>query len=150
MALLDPETVTPQQVFDSVCNTRKMKLPDPAITGNAGSFFKNPIISADKAQQIKQLYPTCPQYLQEDGSVKVAAGWLMNQCGLKGYELGGAAVHTRQALVIINKNQATGNDVVNLARHISQTVHSHFGIMLEPEVRFIGKNGEINPMDCIL
>ncbi|ELX8381219.1 UDP-N-acetylmuramate dehydrogenase [Providencia vermicola] len=150
LALLDPETVTPQQVFDSVCNTRKMKLPDPAITGNAGSFFKNPIISADKAQQIKQLYPTCPQYLQEDGSVKVAAGWLIDQCGLKGYELGGAAVHTRQALVIINKNQATGNDVVNLARHISQTVHSHFGIMLEPEVRFIGKNGEINPMDCIL
>lgn len=150
LALLDPQTVTPQQVFNSVCNTRRMKLPDPSVTGNAGSFFKNPIISADKAQQLKQQYPSCPQYFQDDGSIKVAAGWLIDQCGLKGYELGGAAVHTKQALVLINKNHATGCDIVNLAKYVSQTVHGRFGIMLEPEVRFIGKRGEINPMDCIL
>ncbi|AIN63690.1 MULTISPECIES: UDP-N-acetylmuramate dehydrogenase [Providencia] len=150
LALLDAETVTPQQVFDAVCQTRKAKLPDPAVTGNVGSFFKNPIITADKAHQIKQRFPTCPQYAQEDGSIKVAAGWLIDQCGLKGYELGGAAVHTRQALVLINKCHATGRDIVDLAKYVSQTVHKHFGIMLEPEVRFIGKHGEINPMDCIL
>lgn len=150
LALLDVTTVTPQQVFNSVCNARKSKLPDPTITGNAGSFFKNPVIPAGKAQQLKQLYPMCPQYPQEDGTVKLAAGWLIDQCGLKGYQLGGAAVHTRQALVLINKDQATGQDIVSLAKHVSQTVFEHFGIRLEPEVRFIGRLGEINAMDCIL
>ncbi|EKT52894.1 UDP-N-acetylmuramate dehydrogenase [Providencia burhodogranariea] len=147
---LDPATVTPQQVFNLVCNTRSKKLPDPMIIGNVGSFFKNPIISEEKALRIKQNHSMCPQYPQEDGTVKLAAGWLIEQCGLKGYELGGAAVHTEQALVLINKNQATGRDVVNLARYVSQTVYEHFDIWLEPEVRFIGKHGEINPMDCIL
>lgn len=150
LAQLDPVMVTPQQVFNLVCNTRSKKLPDPSIIGNVGSFFKNPIISKEKALYIKQNHSTCPQYPQEDGSVKLAAGWLIDQCGLKGYELGGAAVHTQQALVLINKNQATGRDVVNLAKYVSQIVYEHFDIQLEPEVRFIGKHGEINPMDCIL
>lgn len=150
LVFLDPKSVTPQQIFDSVCYTRRKKLPDPAITGNAGSFFKNPVISADKAQQIKQSYPTCPQYIQIDGRMKLAAGWLIDQCGLKGYELGDAAVHAHQALVLINKKQATGSDVVKLAKYVSQTVAKHLGIVLEPEVRFIGRHCEINPMDCIL
>lgn len=149
LAKLDIKTVTPQQVFDTVCSTRKSKLPDPLITGNAGSFFKNPVVAIDKAQVIKRKYPACPQYAQLDNRVKLAAGWLIDQCGLKGYKVGGAAVHTEQALVLINKNKATGQDIVNLARYVSQKVFEHFGILLEPEVRFIGKNGEINAMDCI-
>lgn len=150
LSLLDKETVTPHQVFESICHTRQTKLPNPEVTGNAGSFFKNPIVSQETAKYLLQNYPNCPQYPQTDGSVKLAAGWLIDQCGLKGYELGGAAVHTKQALVLINKNQATGTDIVNLAKHIHQTVAERFGVALEPEVRFIGKYGEINSMDCIL
>lgn len=149
LAQLDPNTVTPKQVFDSVCHTRRSKLPDPLVTGNAGSFFKNPVISPEKAHKIKTAYPHCPQYQQADGSIKLAAGWLIDQCGLKGYQIGGAAVHTQQALVLINKQQATGQDIVELARHICHMVVERFGIMLEPEVRFIGKDGEINAMDYI-
>lgn len=149
LAQLDPKTVTPKQVFDSVCQTRKSKLPDPAVTGNAGSFFKNPVVSAEKAQKIKATYPNCPQYEQADGRVKLAAGWLIDQCNLKGHEVGGAAVHTRQALVLINKQQATGQDIANLAKHVRQTVAERFGIDLEPEVRFIGKMGEVNAEDYI-
>ncbi|MDD9338331.1 MAG: UDP-N-acetylmuramate dehydrogenase [Providencia heimbachae] len=149
LARLDPTTVTPQQVFDTVCHTRKVKLPDPTITGNAGSFFKNPVVSAKIAKEIKAKNPICPQYEQPNGDVKLAAGWLIDQCGLKGYEIGGAAVHQDQALVLINKNQATGQDIVNLAKYVSQVVAERFGILLEPEVRFIGKNGEVNAMECI-
>lgn len=149
LAQLNPNTVTPKQVFDSVCHTRRSKLPDPLVTGNAGSFFKNPVISPEKAHTIKMTYPHCPQYEQADGSIKLAAGWLIDQCALKGYQIGGAAVHTQQALVLINKQQATGQDIVELARHICHTVVERFGIMLEPEVRFIGKDGEINAMDYI-
>ncbi len=150
LALLDKETVTPQQVFESICHTRQKKLPDPEVIGNAGSFFKNPIVSENKAKQLLRLYPNCPQYPQADGSIKLAAGWLIDQCGLKGHEIGGASVHTKQALVLINKNNATGADIVNLAKYIYHTVFEYFGIGLEPEVRFIGRRGEINSMDCIL
>ncbi|EJD6673487.1 TPA: UDP-N-acetylmuramate dehydrogenase [Providencia rettgeri] len=149
LAQFNPETVTPKQVFDAVCQTRRNKLPDPKITGNAGSFFKNPVVSAEQAAKIKQQNPSCPQYIQDDGSVKLAAGWLIDQCGLKGHEIGGAAVHTQQALVLINKHQATGMDVVNLAKYVSQSVAKRFGIILEPEVRFIGRHGEVNAMDYI-
>ncbi|MFV8221407.1 UDP-N-acetylenolpyruvoylglucosamine reductase, partial [Enterobacter cloacae complex sp.6700776] len=103
-----PNTVTPSDVFDTVCATRRSKLPDPAVTGNAGSFFKNPVVSGELAETIKASYPNCPQYAQADGNVKLAAGWLIDQCGLKGYELDGAAVHTQQALVLINRENATG------------------------------------------
>lgn len=149
LAKLDPNTVTPSDVFDTVCATRRSKLPDPAVTGNAGSFFKNPVVSGELAETIKASYPNCPQYAQADGNVKLAAGWLIDQCGLKGYELGGAAVHTQQALVLINRENATGKDIVELAKHVSHTVAQHFDIFLEPEVRFIGRNGEVNAMDCI-
>ncbi|MTC57045.1 MULTISPECIES: UDP-N-acetylmuramate dehydrogenase [Providencia] len=147
LSKLDPAVATPRQVFESVCETRKSKLPDPNIVGNAGSFFKNPLVSATLAQKIKDNYPNCPQYIQPDGTVKLAAGWLIDQCGLKGHQLGGAAVHTQQALVLINKYGATGQDIVDLAKFISQTVAARFNIYLEPEVRFIGKQGEVNAMD---
>ena len=99
---LDPQTVTPQQVFDAVCHMRMTKLPDPKINGNAGSFFKNPIVSAQVAEALLAQFPHAPHYPQANGSVKLAAGWLIDQCELKGQRIGGAAVHRQQALVLIN------------------------------------------------
>lgn len=149
LAKLPLETITPKDVFEAVCLMRMSKLPDPKITGNAGSFFKNPIVDIGIAQQLKAEYPFCPQYVQEEG-VKLAAGWLIEQCGLKGYQIGGAAVHIKQALVLINKEGlATGKDVVNLAAYIRQKVSERFGVYLEPEVRFIGEQGEINAVETI-
>lgn len=149
LSKLSLETVTPKDVFGSVCSMRTSKLPDPTITGNAGSFFKNPIVDIRIAQHLKAEYPFCPQYVQQDG-VKLAAGWLIDQCGLKGHQIGGAAVHMKQALVLINKDGlATGKDIVNLAVYIRQKVFERFGVQLEPEVRFIGQYGEINAVDAI-
>ncbi|UDG80923.1 UDP-N-acetylenolpyruvoylglucosamine reductase [Candidatus Hartigia pinicola] len=151
LALFNPKTVTPQQIFDFVCNIRRKKLPDPIITGNAGSFFKNPVISKNKAEKIKKIYPKYfPQYHQVNSGVKLAAGALIDQCGLKGFKIGDAAVHMHQASIIINQNRATGSDVVKLAKHVSQTVAKYFNVVLEPEVRFIDRYGEMNPMDCML
>lgn len=149
LSKLSLETVTPKDVFVSVCSMRTSKLPNPTITGNAGSFFKNPIVDIRIAQHLKAEYPFCPQYVQQDG-VKLAAGWLIDQCGLKGHQIGGAAVHMKQALVLINKDGlATGKDIVNLAAYIRQKVFERFGVQLEPEVRFMGKYGEINAVDAI-
>ncbi|MEN3929771.1 UDP-N-acetylmuramate dehydrogenase [Microvirga sp. W0021] len=138
----DPDKVTAKAVFDAICQIRRSKLPDPSVTGNAGSFFKNPVVDAEKAQSLLAKYPDMPAYKQADGSLKLAAGWLIDQCGLKGHQIGGAAVHTQQALVIINLNNATPQDVANLARHVRQQVAERFGILLEPEVRFITAQGE--------
>ena len=146
---LDPLTVTPQQVFDSVCQMRRSKLPDPKVTGNAGSFFKNPLVSAEVAAALAMRYPTIPQYPQENGEVKLAAGWLIDQCELKGYRLGGAAVHEKQALVLINRENATGRDIVDLARTVRQSVAEKFNVWLEPEVRFIAADGEVNAVEAI-
>ncbi|EMH4164524.1 UDP-N-acetylmuramate dehydrogenase [Pluralibacter gergoviae] len=146
---LDPATVTPRQVFDAVCQMRKSKLPDPKVNGNAGSFFKNPVISADKADTLLAQFPTAPHYPQPGGEVKLAAGWLIDQCQLKGTAVGGAAVHRHQALVLINENHATSGDVVGLARYIRQQVGEKFDVWLEPEVRFMGKTGEVNAVEAI-
>ncbi|MEF9678813.1 UDP-N-acetylmuramate dehydrogenase [Pectobacterium aroidearum] len=146
---LDPTTVTPQQIFDSVCHMRRSKLPDPAVTGNAGSFFKNPIITPQHAERVLREYPNAPRYLQTDGNVKLAAGWLIDQCELKGFQLGGAAVHEKQALVLINKNNAKSSDVVELARYVRSQVAAKFSIELEPEVRFIAAHGEVNAIEVL-
>ncbi|MBO1552001.1 UDP-N-acetylmuramate dehydrogenase [Yersinia pseudotuberculosis] len=144
---MDPLTVTATDIFNSVCTMRRSKLPDPMVTGNAGSFFKNPVVSAAIAEEIVHCYPNAPHYLQPDGSVKLAAGWLIDQCSLKGYQIGGAAVHQQQALVLINQSEATGQDVIHLARYIRQQVAQRFSIWLEPEVRFIADNGEVNAVE---
>lgn len=149
LASLAAQVVTAETIFDAVCKMRQSKLPDPFLVGNAGSFFKNPVISNKEANEIKARYPRCLEYLQTDGRVKLVAGWLIEQCDLKGYQCGGAVVHSDQALVLINKNDATGKDIVNLARYIQKKVIDKFAITLEPEVRFIGKYGEINAMDAI-
>lgn len=139
---LDTKTVTAKQVFDKVCEVRRKKLPDPKVTGNAGSFFKNPVLPVKQAQQILQKYPNAPHYPQADGTIKFAAGWLIDQCNLKGYQMGGAAVHQNQALVLINCGNATHHDVVNLAKYVREKVADKFTIWLEPEVRFITATGE--------
>ncbi|WP_320728007.1 UDP-N-acetylmuramate dehydrogenase [Enterobacter sp. 118C5] len=146
---LDPATVTPRDVFDSVCHMRMTKLPDPKVNGNAGSFFKNPVISSENAKAFLEGWPTAPHYPQADGSVKLAAGWLIDQCQLKGTSIGGAAVHQQQALVLINQRDATSDDVVQLAHYIRQRVGEKFNVWLEPEVRFIGRSGEVNAVETI-
>lgn len=146
---LDKTNVTPQAVFESVCHMRRTKLPDPRVQGNAGSFFKNPVISQEQAAHLLNAYPNMPHYPQMDGSVKLAAGWLIDQCQLKGFQTGGAAVHRQQALVLINADNATSEDVVNLAHAVRQRVGEKFNIWLEPEVRFIGRSGEVNAVESI-
>ncbi|OOS01539.1 UDP-N-acetylenolpyruvoylglucosamine reductase [Canicola haemoglobinophilus] len=138
------ENVSAQEIFTEVCHIRQSKLPNPEEFGNAGSFFKNPVISAQEFAHLQQAYPDIPSFPQADGSVKLAAGWLIDQAGLKGYQIGGAAVHQQQALVIINKDNATSSDVVELARYIRQTVALKFNVYLQPEVRFIAANGEVD------
>lgn len=140
----DPNSVTPQQVFDEVCAVRSSKLPNPDEFGNAGSFFKNPVVDFAKFSQIQTAYPTIPNYPQADGSVKLPAGWLIDQCHLKGVQIGGAAVHTQQALVLINKAGAIGEDVLKLATEVRRQVREKFGVDIHPEVRFIGKQGEVD------
>ncbi|WP_312417176.1 UDP-N-acetylmuramate dehydrogenase [Pseudescherichia sp.] len=149
LARLDPATATAQAIFDTVCNMRMSKLPDPKVNGNAGSFFKNPVVSAEVSQQLLTHYPEAPHYPQANGTVKLAAGWLIDRCQLKGTTVGGAAVHRHQALVLINEHQATSKDVVALAHHVRQQVGEKFNVWLEPEVRFIGPTGEVNAVEII-
>lgn len=117
--------------------------------GNAGSFFKNPVVSLEHFEKIKKHHENLPHFPQADGSVKLAAGWLIDQCNLKGFQIGGAAVHEKQALILINKSRATGQDVIKLAYYVRQSVAEKFGVSLQPEVRFIGTTGEVNSEQII-
>ena len=120
-------------VFDWVVAIRRAKLPDPAVLGNAGSFFKNPVVSAEQCRDIIGRDPHIVHYPLDDGRFKLAAGWLIDACGWKGKSVGGAAVYERQALVLVNRGGATGAEVVTLARAIQESVYGRFGIRLEPE-----------------
>jgi UDP-N-acetylmuramate dehydrogenase len=120
-------------IFDWVCAIRRAKLPDPAQIGNVGSFFKNPIVSAEQCRDIIGRDPEIVHYPLPDGSVKLAAGWLIDACGWKGKSVGRAGVYERQALVLVNRGGATGAEVVTLARAIQESVYGRFGIRLEPE-----------------
>ncbi|WWP00864.1 MAG: UDP-N-acetylmuramate dehydrogenase [Candidatus Dasytiphilus stammeri] len=146
---LNPQTVTAQQIFDTVCHIRRNKLPNPRFIGNAGSFFKNPIIDVEQASNLLGKFPRIPYYIESHGKVKMAAGWLIEQCNLKGYRKGGAAVHRQNAMVLINEKHATGWDIARLARQVRQQVGDKFNIWLEPEVRFISMNGEVNALEVI-
>lgn len=129
---------TPQQLFDTVCQVRLSKLPDPAQLGNAGSFFKNPVVSAQKYQTLLADFPAMPAYpAGEAGLVKIPAAWLLDELGWKGQGRGGAAVHEQHALVLVNRNQASGEDIFMLAQDMSSKVLTRFGIALQPEVRII-------------
>jgi UDP-N-acetylmuramate dehydrogenase len=120
-------------VFDWVCTIRRHKLPDPARIGNAGSFFKNPVVSAEQCRDIIGRDPEIVHYPLPDGSVKLAAGWLIDACGWKGKSVGRAGVYEKQALVLVNRGGASGAEVVTLARAIQESVYGRFGIRLEPE-----------------
>ncbi|MFA7261304.1 MAG: UDP-N-acetylmuramate dehydrogenase [Aeromonas bestiarum] len=133
---------TAQAIFDTVCATRRAKLPDPAVLGNAGSFFKNPVVPAALADTLKQQYPHMPCYPAGEGQAKLAAGWLIDQCGLKGFVIGRAAVHQEQALVLVNLGGASAMELIALAAHVRDSVEQKFGVVLEHEVRFMGLTGE--------
>jgi UDP-N-acetylmuramate dehydrogenase len=122
-----------QQVFDWVCAIRRAKLPDPAQIGNAGSFFKNPVVTPEQCRDIIGRDPEIVHYPMPDGSVKLAAGWMIDACGWKGKSVGQAAVYERQALVLVNRGGAIGSEVMTLARAIQESVYGRFGIRLEPE-----------------
>ena len=124
---------SPQQLFDWVCEIRRAKLPDPAQLGNAGSFFKNPTVSPEQCEDIIAREPKIVHYHLADGSVKLAAGWLIEACGWKGKTVGQAGVYERQALVLVNHGGATGGEVMTLARAIQTSVYERFGIRLETE-----------------
>ena len=112
---------------------RRAKLPDPALIGNAGSFFKNPVVTPEQCRDIIGRDPAVVHYPMADGSVKLAAGWLIDACGWKGKTVGGAAVYEKQALVLVNRGGAIGAEVMTLARAIQESVYGRFGIRVEPE-----------------
>jgi len=128
-----------RQLFDWVCAIRRAKLPDPAVIGNAGSFFKNPTVTPEQCADIIAREPRVVHYHLADGSVKLAAGWLIDACGWRGKSVGQAGVYEKQALVLVNRgagtdgNGATGGEVMTLARAIQTSVYERFGILLEPE-----------------
>lgn len=138
----ETQPLSAKAIYQSVCQIRSEKLPDPAKLGNAGSFFKNPVVSKNIADQLLTRYPTMPHYPQDDKTIKLAAGWLIDQANLKGKQVGGAAVHQQQALVLVNQNNATALDVVKLAALVRDTIKTQFNVELEHEVRFIGALGE--------
>ncbi|WP_144148129.1 UDP-N-acetylmuramate dehydrogenase [Paraburkholderia sp. BCC1884] len=124
---------TAQAIFDAVVAVRRAKLPDPLELGNAGSFFKNPVVEAGQFEALKSREPDLVSYPQPDGRVKLAAGWLIDQCGWKGRAMGAAAVHERQALVLVNRGGASGAEVLALAKAVQRDVLERFGVELEAE-----------------
>lgn len=145
---LEPNTPTAQDIFERVCQIRMEKLPDPNVTGNAGSFFKNPVIPKSHFEALKQQFPDIVAYPAESG-MKVAAGWLIDQCKLKGIRIGGAQVHPMQALVLVNKDNATASDVIQLAAKVRSEVLNRYQIELEHEVRFMGARQETNLQEIL-
>ncbi|MGR5221031.1 UDP-N-acetylmuramate dehydrogenase [Vibrio parahaemolyticus] len=145
---LKKQSPLPRDVFDIVVQVRQEKLPDPAMMGNAGSFFKNPIISTAQYEVLKAQFPQLVAYPAGD-SMKLAAGWLIDQCGLKGHRIGGAMVHAKQALVLVNTGDAIADDVVKLASYVRSQVLSKFDVELEHEVRFMGAQQEVYLRDLL-
>jgi UDP-N-acetylmuramate dehydrogenase len=128
---------TAQQLRDSIIEIRNAKLPDPKVEGNAGSFFMNPIVGREKYEQLAALYDGMPHYEVDSDYVKIPAGWMIDQCGWKGKSLGRAGVHSKQALVLVNRGGATGQEIVALSDTIRRDVKDKFGIDIYPEVNII-------------
>ena len=132
-----PGGVSLENIRRAVIAIRSSKLPDPKVLGNAGSFFKNPVVSQAQADFLTKKYPDMPRYATGEGRVKLAAGWLIDRCGWRGSRLGPAGIHERQALVVVNHGGATGADIVRLARAVQQDVLERFGVTIDMEVNLI-------------
>ncbi len=122
-----------KQIFDAVCAIRSKKLPDPKVIGNAGSFFQNPIVSTEECEQLTKQFPNLVSYPDSNSKRKLAAGWLIDQCGFKGKSVGPVGVYENQALVLVNHGGATSTDILNLAKSIQEEVKNKFGIRLDIE-----------------
>lgn len=129
--------VSLQAVRRAIIRIREEKLPDPKVMGNAGSFFMNPVVSREQFEALQKEYPQMPFYELADGWVKIPAGWMIDRCGWKGKALGPAAVHEKQALVLVNRGGATGQDIIALSDAVRASVRDKFGIDIHPEVNFI-------------
>lgn len=137
------QPVSAADVLNKVIQIRTSKLPDPKVTPNAGSFFKNPVVSKALLSDLLKRHSNLPHYETAAGDFKIAAGWLIDQLNLKGTTVGDAAVHDRQALVLVNLGHALGRDVIALARLVREKVQCEFGIQLEAEVRLLGGKGTV-------
>jgi UDP-N-acetylmuramate dehydrogenase len=135
---LSSGTATLRSVREAVIKIRRSKLPDPGELGNAGSFFKNPVVSPEKASALSSEFPGIPCYDDPSGGIKIAAGWLIEQCGLKGKRSGAAGIYPQQALVIVNYGGATGKEIFELSELVRQSVYDKFGVSLEREVELAG------------
>lgn len=130
--------VSLRNIRDAICGIRRSKLPDTAVLGNAGSFFKNPIVDGSVAEALRAEYPEMPLYpAAQEGKVKLASGWLIDKAGMKGYRKGNVGVHERQALVLVNYGGATGNEVIEFAHEVVHRVKERFGIEISPEVNIL-------------
>ena len=134
----DAQPATPSQVREAVIRIRREKLPDPEELGSAGSFFKNPVVSAEQFLRISEGYDSVPHYLLEGGFIKVPAAWMIEKCGFKGAVRGGAAVYSKQPLVIVNNSgQASPQEIISLEQEIISAVRERFGVELQPEVEHL-------------
>ena len=128
---------TLRNIREAICAIRRAKLPDPAVLGNAGSFFKNPVVRAAAAEHLLAEYPDMPHYPAPEGRVKLAAGWLIDRAGMKGRRKGAVGVHERQALVLVNHGGATGGEVIAFAHEVQERVREKFGIEIDTEVNIL-------------
>ena len=135
--LMQINDITIKAIAQAIINIRSSKLPNPKEIGNAGSFFKNPEVDEETYLRLKKEYQNIVAYPLENNNYKLAAGWLIEQSGLKGYRDGDAGVHKLQALVLVNYGNATGNQIFDLSSHVLQTVKNKFGVILEREVNII-------------
>ncbi|MDR2233416.1 MAG: UDP-N-acetylmuramate dehydrogenase [Tannerella sp.] len=131
------EALTIKKVRDAVISIRRQKLPDPAKLPNAGSFFMNPIVTQDRFEQLHENYPDMPHFAVNNGNIKLSAGWLIEQCGLKGKRMGAVGTYEQNALVIVNHGGASGREIAKFASYIQQTVQQVFDIELTPEVKYV-------------
>lgn len=136
---ISPDTLTAESLRELIIEIRKSKLPEPEEVGSAGSFFKNPIVPTSQWEELKRHYPNIVSYPAGTGMMKIGAGWLIDQCGWKGKSIGRAGVYEKQALVIVNRGEATGEEILRVCKAVQTDVFERFGIQLQPEVNFIGE-----------